>query len=497
MTAALSLVSVVSQAQPHRKLSTNKQDALKQLKKERIHAGILRQLTGIGQPNVAGKATATVTDERLVGQSTYNWYDATGGGSVVWTKTDSAWHKYSGEHGSKFNFNNMTFDPYYNLYSTMFMGQGQTLGMNDRDNKPGILSDSSMYFFQYMADTVEPLEKISSVFDAANNITDYTDEYASFSFAMRNLITFNSANRPTTIQYLSNSGGPGWDTSEYRTLGYNGDTLTFDSTAYNNMPGWDPEYKFSYTYDATGKATRISLFTYDATAATWYEGDRYDLEYYPTNKIQKLTYSYSDGTTPMEVQEVDSIGWSTSGIMTSGQYVYYSAGIPDQKYVQTSHLTTAGLVDTVYGQEFYALPSSTPDAESAVAWTYNTYNNPVTAIGLTRTTPTSAFDSVTSTAHYYYETYTRDATGVNGVDKSVSVKLYPNPVNNQLLIMQTAGNTQIAKAVVFNIMGQQVSSVSGQGNMAVDMSAMPTGTYMVMLQDAQGNTLRREKVVKL
>lgn len=497
MTIALSFTSVVLQAQPHRKLSTNKQTALQQLKKQRIHDAILSQMLGSGQPSAAAKPTATVTDERLVASSNYNWFDATGSGTVVWTKTDSARHMYSGEHGSKFNYNNMTFDPFYSLYSTQFMGQGLTFGAYDKDYKPGILSDSSIYYFQFTADTVEPVERVTSVYDAANNITNYTDEYMPFAYAMRNLVTYNSSNRPTSIWYLNTSGAPTWDTSEYRTLGYNGDTLTFDSTAYHTTPTWDPEYKFVYTYDASGKATSISLFTYDASTSVWYESNRYNFEYYPSNKLQKFTYLYSDGTTPMEVQEVDSFGWGAGGILTSSQYLYYSSGVPDQKYVSMSHLNTAGLPDTTYTQEFYDVTVPAPDYESATVWTYDTYKNPVTGVSMVRTTPTSAFDSVAGTAYYYYQTYTREEVGVKDVDNSVSVKLYPNPVTNQLLVMQTAGATQVTNVVVYNIVGQQVSAAAGQGSIAVNMSGLATGTYMVMLQDAQGNTLRREKVVKL
>jgi hypothetical protein len=199
----------------------------------------------------------------------------------------------------------------------------------------------------------------------------------------------------------------------------------------------------------------------------------------------------------MEVQEVDSFGWGAGGILTSSQYLYYSSGVPDQKYVSMSHLNTAGLPDTTYTQEFYDVTVPAPDYESATVWTYDTYKNPVTGVSMVRTTPTSAFDSVAGTAYYYYQTYTREEVGVKDVDNSVSVKLYPNPVTNQLLVMQTAGATQVTNVVVYNIVGQQVSAAAGQGSIAVDMSGLATGTYMVMLQDAKGNTLRREKVVKL
>ena len=497
MTIALSCTSLLAQAQMYRKLTNNRPTAVKLMKRERMHAAILRQALGTGRPATAAKTTSTVTDERLIAQSTYNWYDATGGGIYVWTKTDSAQHKYSGEHGSKFNFNNMSFDPYYNIYSTMFLGQGVTIGMGERDNKPGILSDSSLYYYQYSADTVEPFEMLRATYNSANCITEYQDEYMPFSYAMRNLLTFNTSNRPTSVLYTDNGSGTGWDSLEHRILAYTGDTLSFDSTAAYNSVSWDPEYKFTYTYDATGKATRISLWTYDGVSA-FYESDRYDFDYYTTNnKLKQLTYSTSDGTSPMEIQEVDSVGWSTSGIMSTLQNLYYAGGVPDSKYLQAYHITGAGMPDTIYTSEFYDLTVSTPDVESATAWTYDAYNNPVTSIGLVRTTPTSTFDSVTNTGHYYYETYTRDATKVNEVKSDIAVKLYPNPVSNQLLIMQTADNTQVTKATIFNAMGQQVSNASGQGTIAIDMSHLPTGTYLVMLQDAQGNMVHREKVVKL
>lgn len=471
--------------------------AVRSLKAARIHDAVIRQLTGSGQQATAAKTTAT-TDERLIAQSAYSYNDSAGTGAIVWMKTDSAEHKYSAEHGSYFNLNSVSFNPYYQIYSSMFLGQGQTIGFRDKDNKPDILSDSSHYY--YVMDSLEHIETTYSVYDSSENIKQYTDDYFAFGFGEQYKNTFNSSGL-SSITYLTNSGST-WDTTEYRTLGYTGTQLTKDSTYYYYAGILDPEYSYQYTYDPSGKATRMSLMTYDAGAGTWYEAYRYDLDYYPTNKLQKMTVSYSDGTSPLDVEEVDSFGWTT-GVNYYTYYDYRSISTGMVQYLQTltKHVSAAGLPDSV---QLTTIDFSVSDTLSNITtYTYDTYKNPVLSTTYMRSTGSMAYDSVTAMGHFYYQPYTKGSVGISTVaNAATTIKVYPNPASNELFITQADAATtgDIATVKIFNITGQlvvntTVTPTNGSTRIAID--ALPQGTYLVMLQNAQGTMLYKEKVVKL
>lgn len=474
--------------------------------KARVHDAILRQLTGYGVGPVANKTTSTTTDERLLAQSTYAYSDttSTGTGTPVWVLSDSSDYAYTGERGSRFNFNNMGFIDYYSLNTTMPMGLGKVFGGSDKYYKPEVLFDSSHIYVPFTSATPELLLTLNMNYDASGNINDYMESYIPFAVYFRFLNTFG-ADGPTSITYLQNFGSS-WDTSDYRQMGYTSGQLTFDSSASNaGASTWSPEYKYQYTYDASGNPTRVSMMVYDATVpGMWYEGTRYDMEYNTAGKVSKITTrGTSDPTVPLAPQEVDTIGW-TSGInyMTYLETRYCNSdSVVNDQFVRTLHINSANLPDSVYTVE--SDPSSSTVVNAGVnVYTYDTYNNPVTNTAYGRSVPTTpTYDTMTSLTHYYYQLYTRDNTGVNDVAKNSTFRLYPNPANNDLFIAQdklTANASDIATVKMYDLTGRLVASVKGNNGITkVSMTILPQGTYMVILQDAQGNMLHQTKVVKL
>ncbi len=468
------------------------------MKHHQVHDAILNRLLGSGQPINAAKTTSTVTDERLIAKSYWGYADLDGSGMVTWLLLDSADYHYFGERRSWFNFNNMNYADYYSLYSSQPIGLGQVFGGRDRDGKSEILADSAHHYGPVSSATPEMYLTNYQVFDAADNITDYTDYYAPFGFGQRMMMSFDANNRPTSVKYLQYSG-PGWDTAERRYVTYNADTVTSDSTAYYSS-SWIPEYKLSYVYDGTGKTVSVSQYKYDA--GSWYEAYRYDIDYYTSGKIRKMTTRFAPAAgIPLDTMEVDTIGW-TAGVpyMTYMEGRYIDGGTISQQYLMTKHVNTAdGLPDTTRTVQYNFSMTPADTMDMMTTYIYDSYANPTMSKTWGKTTPSAAtYDTLNNIQHFYYELFTRDNTGVNNVATGDGFKVYPNPANNELFITQGTSTATLATVKMFDITGRSVlNTETTAGNVHISMSSLPQGTYLVLLQDANGNILQREKVVKL
>ena len=84
-------------------------------------------------------------------------------------------------------------------------------------------------------------------------------------------------------------------------------------------------------------------------------------------------------------------------------------------------------------------------------------------------------------------------TGIETTELSKSVKVYPNPVINELIIEFT-GNTQNSDYEVINSLGQVVSSGKLFAKTAVSTASFTPGIYLVKLKS--GDTFEFMKVIK-
>jgi DNA-binding beta-propeller fold protein YncE len=81
---------------------------------------------------------------------------------------------------------------------------------------------------------------------------------------------------------------------------------------------------------------------------------------------------------------------------------------------------------------------------------------------------------------------------VNGVDKSVETKLFPNPTAGVFSVQVPAG---ISLVTIYNIGGMEVHSQTiTTGTAEVDLSGFPSGIYLVYVQC--GEKMYVSKVVK-
>jgi hypothetical protein len=77
--------------------------------------------------------------------------------------------------------------------------------------------------------------------------------------------------------------------------------------------------------------------------------------------------------------------------------------------------------------------------------------------------------------------------------ESQNVKIYPNPVQDRLMISNTNG---IKNIVVYNTLGQQIRQLTVDNNeqLSIDTNDLPKGIYTVQLQKTNGNMITKQFV---
>jgi predicted extracellular nuclease len=85
------------------------------------------------------------------------------------------------------------------------------------------------------------------------------------------------------------------------------------------------------------------------------------------------------------------------------------------------------------------------------------------------------------------------ATASVGENEIAGLKVYPNPVSNGTLFIETANNGEKA-ITVFDVLGKQVLNTKTSTN-AVNVSSLKGGVYIVKITE-EGNTATRKLVIK-
>lgn len=77
------------------------------------------------------------------------------------------------------------------------------------------------------------------------------------------------------------------------------------------------------------------------------------------------------------------------------------------------------------------------------------------------------------------------ALGVGGLSSLGNVRVYPNPASSNVFVDGLAGG----KAIIYSVLGKEVMNAGISANhQAIDISALPAGSYTLMLTNEQGTT---------
>jgi hypothetical protein len=107
-------------------------------------------------------------------------------------------------------------------------------------------------------------------------------------------------------------------------------------------------------------------------------------------------------------------------------------------------------------------------------------------------------DSATTTPTIIFDELRIDTTigGIlssNQVNTIAGLKVYPNPVSNGTLFIESNLNSD-KNVAIFDVLGKQVLNATTSNN-AINVSQLKTGIYMVRITE-EGNTVTKKLVIR-
>ena len=442
----------------------------------------------LSQTSHVGSKT-TLPAERLR-SSDYDWQYFT------FNEDDSIRFKYSGLHGSIFDFNEMK----YNFPTTPYDYDVPMGGVSFYiPRSMNILCDTAYAWTQNKTTGHYSLSRSNYAnYDANANLLSYyninVDTTGNPDIRYEN--TFDASNRITANIWFAHPAAT-WDTSAARYFVYNSSgQLVQDSISSDSAGVWTRQTRYVYNYDPSGNLIVVTEFDWNPAASAWVNSINYMLGYYSTGNLQtvfvtedtgkgmfpafKDTLGYAAGYNYFNYYREDE--FTDTGLVTAATIHKYvgSAGVPDS--VSTSELiyffTSSGVVaQTIKFDDYYY---------------YDTYGNPVGKVGYIDLGTGFKYNSA---QNFFYE----GLTGVNNLPEQADILIYPNPATNAVNLKMS--NVALGKDITINItntLGQTIKtqSATAQSNMQVSISDLAPGTYLMYIKDSNGSLWRIQKLVK-
>jgi len=458
-----------------------------QMSHSKVVAALLQQDFNMG----ASKSTGGVSGERVIAQSTRD---------SMFNLLDSVYLGYALSRGSKYDYNTMLY-AYNYPYNTspVFNNNGGIFG------KPQVLFDTFMHWgIDPNTEWYGYYETAYATYDANYNMTGYLDLYTDSAINpnMRYANKFNAAKNIDTGYACIWSMGTS-DSAFKQFYSYNGSNKLVEDSTYELHNGtWRMGSKTYYTYDGSSNLIQIDNYTNDTDTSflqPLIEQYKYVNTYDGTGRLLTVYSSFFDGTT-LSPYIKDTFAYNSTNAYHNSWKEYQYDPINDywapMFYMHKVLDATTGLPDTVNINGFDSLLNSWVPQTMDVM-TYNSLHDPILLLEYDYNF--SYFPARPSYATvYYYNTYVSIA-GVKPVQADNSIKIFPNPASNTITVSNLdAGNHPLMSVSLMNSLGQIVSrtNVTSQNELQVSVSGFPAGIYWVIVQDAGGNILHRQAVVK-
>ena len=268
----------------------------------------------------------------------------------------------------------------------------------------------------------------------------------------------------------------------------------------------------TYTYDANGNRTREETDTDGDGVADYIETYTYDAN---GNRTREETDTNGDG----EVDRISTYTYDANGNQTREETDENGNGVAD--YIIIYNYSNKGYCATLGDGVAHKLEVFIP--ESGV-WSFSlcgaSFQNNL-ALSATEQCDSNVFfasDGCTSgdasaevridSAGTYFLTvagkgvtdkgaYTLDIKRLGGLNvfetQNDLISIYPNPAQHQITINHA--NLSIDSYVILNSLGQNIIENTLESNV-VDVSALPKGSYVLMLKDLTGNQTYFKKFLK-
>jgi len=85
--------------------------------------------------------------------------------------------------------------------------------------------------------------------------------------------------------------------------------------------------------------------------------------------------------------------------------------------------------------------------------------------------------------------YSDLAAGINSLSEKSTIKLYPNPVQNQLFIESEKG--QVLEMNILDISGKEIRSITNNNVNSIDVSDLNQGVYILKVTTENGVSTNR------
>lgn len=428
----------------------------------------------------------TAMQERVIAESRYDY------SSTPAYMTDSIALQYSGNNGSKFNYDNMNYGYYYGMQITPAYYPYQL-------NKTDVMADTLRLFSKASAANTTTLDEIMSFnFNTNNDVAKFGEYYFTSGAADGAdviLNTYNTQGRLATFLALSDDGSGSLDSVGkiifyYDAQGRN----SIDSIFDYDLGDWTPSALLAYTYDANSNITQLRVDA-DNNFGTWVTAVQYDHTFYPNNKLQTVIGSqYSGGILVPAVKDSFEYTGSAPFYTSLTEYGYGSGWIPSVKL--TKSLNAQNLPDTFYVYGTYNATTSQFELTNKIKYTYSSYNNPAQATQLDN--DGTGNYTLSGIVYYYYETF-NNTNSVKTLTTKADIQLYPNPATDALHLQWKEGNGKQAIAQITNASGQLMMTkrLSWNGDaVSLPVNVLSAGLYFVTVRDESGAAIFAGQFIK-
>jgi len=262
---------------------------------------------------------------------------------------------------------------------------------------------------------------------------------------------------------------------------------------------WVLSGKSVYSYNASNKLDSMVFYSWNQSLGSY----RYNA---------KVIYEYN-GLGFLSTERDFSFGWNDQWYTIVIDSFGYVGNNPVYNYhASFEPNSTTGILEGTWKYIYHLNSAGAWDTTYEYLWNHNTldwmviYKTPIlyNNYGLVsqrlpyHVTPLGQFELTPSdTINYYYEEYTPTAVTILKAP-SVEITAYPNPVSGKLHIDGNIGSKNVSMQLIsFN--GQRLFNASGNWqsmNKDINMSALASGVYYLLITDHEGNKIAAKQIVK-
>jgi hypothetical protein len=412
--------------------------------------------------NTNGNRT-TSTNERIIAYSVYDLN--------AFIKTDSQNYIYSNNNGSSFDFNLMSFNPYY-----LPIG----FPMFDYINYPVIarkvLADSiTIWSTDGISHAYSVSKNIYAKHDSLKNVGNILVEDVAENSIENVICNYYSVNKISFAIEVDKGLGL-WDSVMKRTYSYDSNNRIVVDTTYTYQFGnWELINKYEYTYD--GSSNLILANNYAWTSSGWILISRYTNAYYPDNKIKTTVFESGGGTGTVSFVQRDTFGYNVADYCTLREQYRWSGSTWEGTFSVTKNVSISGWPDTCI---YYSWSSGNWVPENLCVYTYNPLGNPVYSYSY-KYLGAAFLSTPFKKENFYYQNFSGAAQL-----KTVSllpVKVFPNPAYEQITIMLPETSCKEIIVEIIGQLGQRLFYKKMNSNplLRVDISQIPEGNYILLI----------------